>query len=90
MITPGVKELVNSMLAGDKKALAQLISLVENESQALREILDVIRPYRGKAYRVGITGPPGAGKAPWWISWLARLEPVVFRWGLSPWIPLAP
>jgi LAO/AO transport system kinase len=63
VITPGVMELVNSMLAGDKKALAQLISLVENESQALPEIRDIIRPHRCKAYRIGITGPPGAGKS---------------------------
>jgi len=63
VITPSVTKLVNSMLAGDKKALAQLISLAENESQALPEILDIIRPHRGKAYLIGVTGPPGAGKS---------------------------
>lgn len=63
MINPSVTKLVNNMLAGDKKALAQLISLAENESQALSEILDIIRPHRGKAYLIGVTGPPGAGKS---------------------------
>ncbi len=63
MITPSLTKLVNSMLAGDKKALAQLISFAENESQVLPEILDIIHPHLGKACRIGVTGPPGAGKS---------------------------
>jgi len=51
------------MLAGETKSLAQLISLVENDSPALSEIIEIIRPRLGKAYRIGITGPPGGGKS---------------------------
>ncbi len=63
MTTRSVSELVNSMLAGDKKSLAQLISMAENESPALPEIVGLLRTYQGKSYRIGITGPPGAGKS---------------------------
>ena len=63
MITLKIAELVNSMLAGETKSLAQLISLVENDSPALSEVIEIIRPRLGKAYRIGITGPPGGGKS---------------------------
>ena len=62
-MNPGVNELLNSMLAGEQKALAQLISLAENDGFALAEIREKIRSHRGKSYRIGITGPPGAGKS---------------------------
>lgn len=62
-MTSTIAGLVNSMLAGEKKSLAQLISLVENDSPALSEIIEIIRPHLGKAYRIGITGPPGGGKS---------------------------
>jgi LAO/AO transport system kinase len=62
-MTSRIAELVRSMLAGEKKSLAQLISLVENGSPALSEIIEIIRPRLGKAYRIGITGPPGGGKS---------------------------
>jgi len=62
-MTSRIAELVNSMLAGEKKSLAQLISLVESDSPALSEIIEIIRPHLDKAYRIGITGPPGGGKS---------------------------
>jgi len=51
------------MLAGQTSVLAQLISLVENDSPELGEIIQGLRPHLGKAYRIGITGPPGGGKS---------------------------
>jgi len=63
LMTSRIAELVNSMLAGEKKSLAQLISLVESDSPALSEIIEIIRPHLDKAYRIGITGPPGGGKS---------------------------
>jgi len=62
-MTPRVAKLVTSMLAGEKNSLARLISLVENDSPELPEIIEMIRPHSGKAYCVGITGPPGGGKS---------------------------
>jgi LAO/AO transport system kinase len=51
------------MLAGDRLALARLITRVENRSPDLPHIMRAIHPRVGRAYVVGITGPPGAGKS---------------------------
>lgn len=58
-----IAELVASMLAGAKASLAPLITLVEEESPDVPRIMELISPYLRKAYRVGITGPTGAGKS---------------------------
>jgi LAO/AO transport system kinase len=51
------------MLAGDRLALARLITQVENRSPALPEIMRRVHVRTGRAHVVGITGPPGAGKS---------------------------
>lgn len=51
------------MLAGDRRALARLITLVENRSPLVPEIMRRIHDRTGRGYTVGITGPPGAGKS---------------------------
>ena len=48
---------------GDKIALSKLISYVENQSAGYTKFLAQIYPKSGRAYRVGLTGPPGAGKS---------------------------
>ncbi len=58
-----VPTLVERLLAGSSMALAQVISRVENESPQAPNLLDALYPYSGTAYRLGITGPPGAGKS---------------------------
>lgn len=55
--------LVSRVLKGDRVAVARAISLIENEHIASGDLLSAIYPETGKAYRVGITGPPGAGKS---------------------------
>lgn len=55
--------LVERLRAGDVRALARAISLVENSSPLTGDILANCFPYRGKALRIGITGSPGAGKS---------------------------
>lgn len=57
------KELYERFRAGDRLALARVISLVENRAEGFEEILHNIFPYTGRAHRIGITGPPGAGKS---------------------------
>ena len=55
--------LLRDFDAGRKPALSRIISIVENERPGFRELLDVVHPRVGRAHRVGITGPPGAGKS---------------------------
>lgn len=58
-----LKKLVDKILKSDKTAIARGISLVENESKDANELLKALYKKTGKAYLVGITGPPGAGKS---------------------------
>jgi len=55
-------EILEGFERGDERALARLITFVENLWE-IDEIFRRIYPKVGKAYRVGITGPPGAGKS---------------------------
>jgi LAO/AO transport system kinase len=56
-------KLVEQMLSGDNVALSRVISLVENESSHVPDIMKLISPHLGKAHCIGITGPPGVGKS---------------------------
>ena len=62
-MTSTVHDIAQALRAGDRRALARAISHVENETSAAMAILQQIYPHTGRAYRVGITGPPGAGKS---------------------------
>ncbi len=55
--------MVEKMLAGDRLALARLITQVENRGAAVADIMRRVHARTGRAYVVGITGPPGAGKS---------------------------
>jgi len=55
--------LVTAAVSGDPRALARLISLVENGSPALRDVMRVIAPHTGQAWVIGLTGAPGVGKS---------------------------
>ncbi len=54
---------VDLLLQGDRRTIARAITLVENEDETASDILSSIYRHTGKAYRIGITGPPGAGKS---------------------------
>jgi LAO/AO transport system kinase len=56
-------ELLRRALRGDRASLARAISHVEDDRQGAVEILDACFQKSGKARRIGITGPPGAGKS---------------------------
>ena len=60
MTTPSLSERV---LAGDVRAIARAISLIEDESPMAADLVRRIFPSTGRAYLVGVTGPPGAGKS---------------------------
>jgi LAO/AO transport system kinase len=55
--------LVERLLAGDKRALARGITLVENDDPAGWELVRAIYPRTGRARIIGFTGPPGVGKS---------------------------
>ena len=57
------KNLLDKLYTKDKRAIARLISLVESDNKITSEYLKEIHSGVGKAYRIGITGPPGAGKS---------------------------
>jgi LAO/AO transport system kinase len=55
--------LTDRLLSGDPRAIARAISLIEDESPARAELVRRIFARSGRAYLVGVTGPPGAGKS---------------------------
>ncbi len=55
--------LAERVFAGDARAIARAISLIEDESPAGAGLVRDIYPRTGRAYLIGITGPPGAGKS---------------------------
>jgi LAO/AO transport system kinase len=56
-------ELCDAALAGDRRALARLLTAVENRTAIAEPALRELYPRAGRAHVVGITGPPGAGKS---------------------------
>jgi LAO/AO transport system kinase len=62
-MNPETMRLVEQMLKGENVSLSRIISLVENESSQVPEIMKLIAPHLGKAHCIGITCPPGVGKS---------------------------
>jgi LAO/AO transport system kinase len=58
-----VPALVDAARAGSPRAVARLISLVEDGHPALREVMSALAPHTGRAHIFGITGSPGVGKS---------------------------
>ena len=55
--------LLDGVRSGDRRALARAITLVENSDPLAYELVRELYPETGRAYSVGITGPPGVGKS---------------------------
>ncbi|MGH9496576.1 MAG: methylmalonyl Co-A mutase-associated GTPase MeaB [Candidatus Sulfotelmatobacter sp.] len=58
-----LQTLISPLRAGDARALARAISIVENRAPGWSELLKALFPYSGKASVIGLTGAPGAGKS---------------------------
>ncbi len=58
-----VADLVERAQAGEARAVARLISLVEDQAPELREVSAALTPHTGRAHIVGLTGAPGVGKS---------------------------
>lgn len=61
--TPALERLLESFRAGKPAALARAVSVVENHRDGFDTLLATLHPLVGRARRIGITGPPGAGKS---------------------------
>jgi len=57
------KSLIEKLINGDKRAVARAISFIESDNNLTTEYLKELYSKVGNAYRIGITGPPGAGKS---------------------------
>jgi LAO/AO transport system kinase len=55
--------LLAGVRSGDRRALARAITLIENADPLAYELVRDLYPETGKAYAIGITGPPGVGKS---------------------------
>src|SRR3974377_258472 len=56
-------DLVQKILDGDPRAAARLMTMIEDGTAQCISILKCLYPHTGKAYVVGVTGPPGSGKS---------------------------
>src|SRR3989442_3251956 len=66
--------LIKEALAGSTQALARLISMVEDGGPDGTAALRAMHPRAGRAYLIGVTGPPGAGKSTLVDAWTASLR----------------
>jgi LAO/AO transport system kinase len=85
-----VPDLVEQARDGNARAVARLISLVEDESPLLREVMAGLAPYTGNAQIVGITGAPGVGKSTSTNALVAALRATDKRVGVLAVDPSSP
>ncbi len=57
------KNLMENIYKDDRRSISRVISIVESDNSLSTDYLKAIHKKTGKAYRIGITGPPGAGKS---------------------------
>ncbi|MBL0172480.1 MAG: methylmalonyl Co-A mutase-associated GTPase MeaB [Gemmatimonadaceae bacterium] len=62
-MTTSIDRVLEGFRAGTTAALARAVSIVENHRPGFDQLLSAIHPLVGRARRIGITGPPGAGKS---------------------------
>jgi LAO/AO transport system kinase len=62
-MTAPQEHIIHGIVRGDQHSIARAISLVESDQPEATEILRSVFGRTGKGYRIGITGPPGAGKS---------------------------
>ncbi len=85
-----VSELVEQARAGQPRAVGRLISLVEDESPSLREVMAALAPYVGRAHVVGVTGAPGVGKSTFTSALVTALRATGKRVGVLAVDPSSP
>ncbi len=61
--SPIPDSLIERLLTGDRRAIARLITIIENDGAEAQEALAALYPHTGQAHIVGVTGAPGTGKS---------------------------
>ncbi|HET8604192.1 MAG TPA: methylmalonyl Co-A mutase-associated GTPase MeaB [Marmoricola sp.] len=82
--------MVERARKGEARAVARLISLVEDASPLLREVMAGLAPYTGNAQIVGITGAPGVGKSTSTSALVSQLRATGKRVGVLAVDPSSP
>lgn len=86
----GLDGLIASARSGRPRAVARLISLVENGSPSLRQVVAALAPSTGRAHVVGLTGAPGVGKSSTTAALVAALRGAGERVGVLAVDPSSP
>src|SRR5256714_15670789 len=63
MAATATGDLLSRARSGDKRSIARLVSVVENDEPGAAEAMRELYPKTGRAQTIGITGPPGGGKS---------------------------
>ncbi|QBD79274.1 methylmalonyl Co-A mutase-associated GTPase MeaB [Ktedonosporobacter rubrisoli] len=58
-----MRNIVERLLNGDRRALARMVTLIESEAPQIRPVLAELHQHAGRAHIIGVTGAPGAGKS---------------------------
>jgi LAO/AO transport system ATPase len=85
-----VPALVGAAREGDQRAVARLISLVEDAAPALREVAAALAPHAGRARVIGLTGSPGVGKSTCTSALVGALRSADLRVGVLAVDPSSP
>ncbi|MDP3969683.1 MAG: methylmalonyl Co-A mutase-associated GTPase MeaB [Nocardioides sp.] len=85
-----VPELVAAARTGQVRAVARLVSMVEDASPLLREVMAGLAPYAGHAHVVGLTGAPGVGKSTTTSALVTQLRAAGKRVGVLAIDPSSP
>jgi LAO/AO transport system kinase len=85
-----VHPLAERLVRGDVRALARALTVLENDAEDKRELLQSLYPYAGRAHVVGFTGSPGAGKSTLVDSVIAHVRGLGLRVGVLAVDPSSP
>jgi len=58
-----IEQLIDGVLKGDRRSIAKTITLIEDDMPESEKAISLLYPHTGKAFIVGMTGPPGSGKS---------------------------